>query len=97
MLKPETIQHLADLARLGVSEEEIKKYTTQMSQILGYFKQLEELDTSDVPVTNHITGLENVTRADEVHVPYEPEKILHAAPEIEKQQVKVQAVFDSQD
>lgn len=97
MLKQETIKHLADLARLGVTEEEIAKYTKQMSQILVYFKQLEEVDTTDVIETYHITGQTNVTRPDKVQVPYAPEKILRAAPEVEQQQVKVKAVFESQD
>ena len=56
-----------------------------------------ELDVEKVPATNHITGLQNVTRPDEEWLICSPSILLEAAPEVEKQQVKVKAVFSSED
>jgi len=93
MLNKSQIEHLANLARLDINEAEKKKYAEQISSVLEYFRQLDELDTSKVEPTDHITGLQNVTREDEVREIYSTKKILKAAPEIEANQVKVKAVF----
>jgi aspartyl-tRNA(Asn)/glutamyl-tRNA(Gln) amidotransferase subunit C len=94
MLTESQIEHLAKLARLDVSEKQTKQYAKQLSSVLVYFKQLNEVDTTDVPATNHITGLQNVAREDQVHEIFSEEKVLNAAPEIESRQVKVKAVFE---
>lgn len=65
-LKKEDIQHIADLARLELSDEELEKYGSQLSDILNYIGQLKEVDTSNIEPTAQVTGLENITRADEV-------------------------------
>jgi aspartyl-tRNA(Asn)/glutamyl-tRNA(Gln) amidotransferase subunit C len=87
------IEHLANLARLGISETEKKKYAEQMSAILEYFEQLKEVDTKGVEPMSHISNLSNVTRKDVVDTPFSQDKVLAEAPEIEKRQVKVPGVF----
>ncbi len=58
------VTHVAKLANLPLKEEEIKKFESQLSQVLDYIKKLEEVDTSDVKPTSQVTGLENVLRED---------------------------------
>ena len=91
---PEQIEKLAVLARIGLNEGDKEKYSIQLQSILDYFKKLEELNTEDVQETSHITGLENATREDEVIEPYDKEKVLNSAPELEKHCVKVRSVFN---
>jgi aspartyl-tRNA(Asn)/glutamyl-tRNA(Gln) amidotransferase subunit C len=59
-------EHVAMLARIQLTPEEIKSFTQQLNNILDYFKKLEEIDTSAVEPTYHILDLVNVTRPDKV-------------------------------
>ena len=58
----ENIKHLADLANLKLNDEELKKFPKQLSEILDYFKSLNQLDIKKVEPTAQTTVLENVTR-----------------------------------
>lgn len=58
------ILHLAKLANLTLTDEEITKYQSQFSETIGYIKNLEELDTQDIPPTNSVVNLKNVTFED---------------------------------
>jgi len=69
------------------------KYAKQISSILDYFKQLDEVDTEGVAEMEHISDLKNVTREDKVKQIFEEEKTLAEAPEIEKRQIKVKPVM----
>jgi aspartyl-tRNA(Asn)/glutamyl-tRNA(Gln) amidotransferase subunit C len=61
----ETIDHVSKLALLELSEEEKEKFTKQLTDIISYFKKLNDLDTTDVePTTHPIDGLKNVFRED---------------------------------
>lgn len=66
-LTEEDVRHIAKLARLRLSEEEVLKFTKELSSILQYIDVLNELDTKNVEPTAQITGLTNIMRADEVH------------------------------
>ncbi len=59
-------EHVAMLARIQLTPEEIKSFTHQLNNILNYFKKLGEIDTSAVEPTYHILDLVNVTRPDKV-------------------------------
>ena len=64
-LSKETIDHISKLALLDLSEEEKAKLAKEASNILNYFKKLDNLDTSNVkPMTHPIDGLKNVFRED---------------------------------
>jgi aspartyl-tRNA(Asn)/glutamyl-tRNA(Gln) amidotransferase subunit C len=58
------VLHVAKLAKLNLSEEEIEKFTTQLSSVLDYINELNEVDTSNIEPTSQTTGLENVKRDD---------------------------------
>ena len=66
MLDETTVQKLADLARLGLTPAEVTKFTEQLDDILGFFEKLSEVDTEGVEPVAQITGLENVTREDDI-------------------------------
>jgi len=58
------ILHLAKLAKLNLTDEEIEKYRNQLSETIDYVKNLDKLDTSKVTPTNSVVDLENVTFED---------------------------------
>jgi len=91
------IKHIADLARLELTEAELKKYGSQLSDILSYIDQLKEVDTTDIEPTAQITGLENALREDEKEDwdKKEIEEAFRQAPELKNRQIKVKRVLDN--
>jgi len=88
------VLHLAQLSSLQLSEAEIDGLQTDISNILGYVGQLNELDTSSVEPTYQVTGLENVWRDDTViNYGVNREDLLARAPESADNQVKVPKVL----
>lgn len=59
-LSKEEILHLADLAKLKLTEEEIVKFQDQLGETIEYIKNLDELDTKDTEPTNSVVDLKNV-------------------------------------
>ena len=59
------VRYTAQLARLHLSEEEIAKFQTQLSQVLAYVEKLEQVDVTGVEPTAHATAIFNVFRKDE--------------------------------
>lgn len=57
---------LAQLSALPINDEQAQKIADELSEILGYVAKLDEVDTSGVEPTFQVTGLENVTRTDEI-------------------------------
>jgi len=66
MIEKEDIKHVADLAKLEVSDEDATKYSEELSKVIDYVEQLKEVNTDDVEPTAQITGMVNQTRADKV-------------------------------
>jgi aspartyl-tRNA(Asn)/glutamyl-tRNA(Gln) amidotransferase subunit C len=92
-LSQEQVQHIADLARLALSEEEQALYQEQLSAILEYFERLQELDTEAIPPTATVLPLRNVMRADEPRLPFSRDDILANAPAAEEGCFKVPPVL----
>lgn len=65
-LTPDQVRHIAKLARLRLSEEEVARYAEQLTSILGYVEMLGEVDTSSTEATAQVTGLTNSLRPDEL-------------------------------
>ncbi len=78
------VKHVAYLARLGFSEEELDLYASQLANILDYVAKLNELDTSQIEPTYHALQLTNVFREDEVKPSFSVEEVLSNAPERER-------------
>ena len=62
----EDVEKIAQLAKLEFSPEEKETFTKQFNQILSFVDKLKELDTKDVPVTEHVLDQQNVLRRDSV-------------------------------
>ena len=74
------VEHVARLARLALSEQEIDTFTGQMDAILAYVEKLNELDTDGITATAHAVPMENAFRDDAVHAPLGVENALSNAP-----------------
>ena len=77
----ETVLHVAGLARLSLSGEEVDTYARQLNAILEYMDQLNALDTRGVEPTEHVIPLETPFREDRVVPSLDPEESLRNAPE----------------
>jgi aspartyl-tRNA(Asn)/glutamyl-tRNA(Gln) amidotransferase subunit C len=75
---PEEVRHVADLARVGLDDEEVERFTDQFADILDYFETLDE-----VPEIEREADLVNVMRPDEEHESLSQEEALANAPETE--------------
>jgi len=77
----EQVEHVAKLARLALSQEEIATFTGQMDGILAYVEKLNELDTSGIIPTSHAVPVENAFREDEVRPSIGTDNALANAPD----------------
>ncbi len=80
----EQVEHVAHLARLNLSEEEISSLTTDMEMILEFADQMNEITFEDVNATAHVIPLQNVFRDDVLQPSMERETLLENAPSHEK-------------
>lgn len=88
------VEHVANLARLELSEDEKAQFADQLNAILKYAEKLNELDTEGVPPTSHVLPITNVMR-DDVNRPSMPvEKVMANAPDEEDGMFRVPAVLE---
>jgi aspartyl-tRNA(Asn)/glutamyl-tRNA(Gln) amidotransferase subunit C len=87
------VEHIAELAKLALTEEERGVFARQLSSILEYFQALQALDTTGIPPTAQVIALKNVMRADEVTPCLSPEEALANAPQAEKGYFKVPTIL----
>ena len=81
MIDRDQVLHVARLARLRLTDEEIERMTGELSSILDHIEKIGELDLDDVAPTSHVTELENVLRADEPRPSLPRERALAEAPD----------------
>ena len=81
VIEREQVLHVAKLARLGLSEEEVKRMAGELSGILEHVDRIGELELDDVAPTSHVVELENVLRADEPHESLDRDEALSQAPD----------------
>jgi aspartyl-tRNA(Asn)/glutamyl-tRNA(Gln) amidotransferase subunit C len=81
VIEREQVLHVAKLARLGLSEEEIETMAGELSGILAHVDRISELDLEDVAPASHVVELENVLRADVPHKSLSREAALASAPD----------------
>lgn len=99
MLNQDEVKHIADLARIELTEEEEKKYQEQLGRILDYVNKLSEAKTEGVVTADGGTiGLENGWREDEIRDKELETRdkgsiLIDTAPEIQNRQIKVKSVF----
>ncbi len=93
-LTREEVLHIAQLARLGLSDEDVTMFQEQLSEILEHFDALRELDTEDVPPTSHPLPLESVMRSDEVKPSLAQADVLANAPLADENAFRVRGVLE---
>lgn len=90
------VAHLARLARLAVTEEELDTFAGQLEVILGAVARVGEVAAADIPPTSHVVPLTNVMRPDEVQPCLSRDAVLAAAPAAEDGRFRVPRILDEE-
>ena len=90
----EQVEHVAHLARLGLSDEETDRLQQQLSAILGHMQMIDQLDTSAIPPTAQVIPVSTVMRDDVARPSLPVEDILKNAPRREGDFFKVPPVLE---
>ena len=93
-LTAEEVLHIALLARIGLSEQDVAKFQEHLSEILEHFQALQQLDTDGVPPTSHPLPLESVMRSDETAPSLSQEEVLANAPLADEDAFRVRAILE---
>jgi len=92
-ITPDVVSHLAHLARIALTDDEIAKLTSELGVIVDSVAKVTEVATPDVPATSHPIPLGTVTRPDVVGPTLTPAEALAGAPEHELDQFKVSSIL----
>ena len=92
-INAEQVAHLANLARIALTEEEIEHLTTELGQIMQAVEKVSEVATPDVPPTSHPIPMQNVVRDDVVGDILTVEQALAGAPESDGSRFVVSAIL----
>lgn len=93
-LTRDDVLKLARLARLKLTDDEVAAYQKELAEILEYVEQLDGVDVSGLEPTSQVTGLTNVTRADEeIDYGYKALDLLKNVPAVEADQIKVKRMI----
>lgn len=87
------VAHVARLARLELTDDELTTFTEQLAKVLDHARDVEALDVADVPPTSHPYPLQNVLRADEEAPCLARDAALAGAPAVEDRQFRVPPVL----
>ncbi|MBV9213446.1 MAG: Asp-tRNA(Asn)/Glu-tRNA(Gln) amidotransferase subunit GatC [Actinobacteria bacterium] len=82
MIDRDQVLHVARLARLRLTDEEVARMSSELSSILDHIEKIEELDLQDVPPTSHVVQVENVLREDDSRPSLPRERALEQAPDV---------------
>ena len=94
-LTREQVQHVAELAKLKLTDAEVDLFREQLSAILDYAARLDELDTDAISPTASVLPLRNVMRSDVAECTFSREAMLANAPAVKDDHIKVQGVLKS--
>ena len=94
-LKKEQVEHVAKLARFGLTDKEKRKFQKELSAILDFVEKLKQVKAGKVEPTAQVTGLENVSRPDKGRPKSKQErkKLLDLVPKTKDDYIKVRAVL----
>jgi len=90
------VAHLARLARLALSDDELDRMASQLDVILGAVARVGEVAAADIPPTSHSVPLTNVFRPDEVRPSLAPAAALSGAPAAEQDRFRVPRILDEE-
>jgi aspartyl-tRNA(Asn)/glutamyl-tRNA(Gln) amidotransferase subunit C len=89
----EDVAHVAQLARLRLTDDELQQFTAQLAAVLDHARDVEALDTAGVPPTAHPLPIQNVLRADVVEPGLDRAAVLAAAPSVELARFRVPRIL----
>lgn len=93
-LTRDDILKLARLARIDLTDDEVAEFTGELSEILKYVEQLDEVDVTGLKPTSQVTGLVNVMRNDKIEgYGYAPKDLLKNVPDVEEDQLRVKRMI----
>lgn len=94
-ISSQEIEHIVKLANLSLSEEELKKFTSQLSEVIDFnFSRLSKIDTGKVEPTAYALGTKNRLRADDTEPGLSAKETLQNAKETHNDFFKVKAILD---
>ncbi|UOQ48965.1 Asp-tRNA(Asn)/Glu-tRNA(Gln) amidotransferase subunit GatC [Gracilibacillus caseinilyticus] len=93
-ISKEQVKHVANLARLALTDEEVETFTKQLGDIINYAELINELDTDNVEPTTHVLDLKNVMRKDEPKEWITKEEALKNAPDQKDGQFRVPSILE---
>lgn len=93
MITKDEVKHIAELARIGVSEKDVEKFSRDLSVVLDWIEELKKADIEGISEVSHISGMENFVREDKVEKFLEAEKIIELFPEKKERYDKVKSIF----
>ena len=82
MIDREQVLHVARLARLELTDDEVERMIGELTGILGHIEKIGELDLDGVPPTSHVVEVTNALRDDEPRPSWPREELLAAAPAV---------------
>ena len=89
MIDRDQVLHVARLARLRLTDEEIDRMSRELSSILGHIEKISELELEGIAPTSHVVALENVLRDDAPRQSWSRERVLEGAPDVAQQGFRV--------
>lgn len=93
-ISEEQVRHVANVARIAISDEQAETYAKQLDEIIHEASILDEVNTDNVEPTIHVIHLQNVLREDEVNESLSNEDAMKNAADHEDGQVKVPSVLE---
>lgn len=93
-INKQDVEHVANLARLELTEDEKSRFTQEIGEILNYANELSKASTENITPISQISGLSNMARKDEIKNPLGEGQLLENAPSRENGYIKVKKVFE---
>ena len=88
------VKHVANLARLAITEEDTEKFAKQLDAMISFAEQLNEVDTDGVEPTSHVLHMKNVMREDIPQEGLPQSDVLKNAPDHQDGQIKVPSIME---
>ncbi|OCA82679.1 Asp-tRNA(Asn)/Glu-tRNA(Gln) amidotransferase subunit GatC [Pradoshia sp. D12] len=93
-ISKEEVNHVANLSRLAITEEETERLQKQLDSIITFAEQLNELDTENIEPTTHVLHMKNVLREDKASKGLPREEVLKNAPDHQDGQIRVPGIME---
>ena len=93
MITQQDVEHVGNLARIEMSDNEKEKFAQNLGEIIDYVAELESAPTENIEIISQVSGLENIMRADIIAPSLPVEKVLQNAPDKQDDYIKVKKVF----